>query len=207
MTIPNSLEFWERVAKDYEAVQDRRERPFEFRQIAKIVISGDPILEIGSAFGMFTKYLHPSVHYVGMELSPSMVAKSRALFPGRAFFCLDMMKAGAEWDGVFSTGIAGQLLEHFPDLETPMGPIKRIVRDRLIFSVPRGKIKDKAGAWLADGHILSWADEDEIAADLKSFGRVDFFKGAPNHICGVVTWNGPPPFIPETPKLPLHRAP
>ena len=63
----NSAEWWDKMVDQYEQGNDRRDRAGEYREAARFVTG--PVIEIGSSFGAFVRYLPPKTQYLGIDIS------------------------------------------------------------------------------------------------------------------------------------------
>jgi len=178
----NSPEFWEAKGRKYIAQDDMRDRESEFREAALRCIG--PVLELGPAFGGFTQYLPADMHYVGIDLSGYMVGRARARFPGRIFLVANGAALSPAWNGAFETVAAFQFLEHFEKPIDLVTRIREIARQRFVFSVPRGQ--PTHSAHYHDGHVAGWHDEVAFREEFEAFGALTFWRGNPNHICGMI---------------------
>jgi len=183
----NTKDWWELKAHKYINKKDDRDRPDEFKRAVQ-KIKGNTVLEIGCAFGRMIKYIPNDIKYTGIDISKTLIAKARENYPTVDFIEDDILKIDGHWDKRFDTVMAFQVLEHF-DKETfhkLMQKIKNIAKHNLIFSVPRGMPSESAEN--NDGHLIGWEDEIDLGMELGKYGKVKYFKGADNHICGEVIW-------------------
>lgn len=187
MAVVNSAEWWNRMVPRYEERGDYRNRPSEFARSALHVFG--PVLEIGCAFGEFTKYLSVDTQYIGFDISQALIEKARARHPDRMFVRANVLKMGvAQWHKTFNTTCAFQVLEHFTksNLAIVLNKIQSMTRHSLVFSVPRGL--PSAGQKKHDGHLIGWIDEEDLAKDWSRWGSVEFHDGDPNHLCGSLVF-------------------
>jgi len=181
----NSPSWWDSMAGRYEARGDLRERPDEYTTASQVIDDG-PVLEVGCAFGQFADYLPPEIDYMGMDVSAELIKRAREKHPERIFVCGNATKMGAhQWGKGFKHTCIFQVLEHFnwDDFHKLMQTLKKMTRTSLIFSVPKG-IPSKADA-IADGHLIGWEDEADLADCFKQHGRgISFLPCDDNHIMG-----------------------
>ncbi len=185
----NTQDWWDMKGKRYLEKDDNRIRKNEFRKISEMV--GPTVLEIGSAFGELSRFMPKEVEYVGLEISPVMVAEARKRFPQGKFMCGDIM---CDLDDTFltnacfqfDTGIALQVLEHFEDPCAAVAQIRKVVSKQLIFNVPREGLRPCH--YQNDGHVSWWRNEEDVIRSFGQFGEISFWEGKPNHISGVITW-------------------
>lgn len=185
----NSHAWWNMIAGKYNARRDLRDDPKEFPKLAELCQENDgPVLEVGCAFGVFSRYLHPGVHYLGMDISERLIERARELHPDRLFLTADIMSSefGNEANKPFTTVACFQTLEHFVDPKLVVAKLRRVSRSRLVFSVPYG-IPSRASAE-ADGHVAGWSSPEALVADWKEFGTVTTFVVRKVHICGFIDW-------------------
>lgn len=187
----NSSEWWDSMVEGYESNQDYRNRPNEFDALARY-ITGGPVLEIGPAFGEFSRYLAPDLQYLGMEISPRLAEEARKRHPDKLFVCADIARIGVKhWAKAFQHTVACQVLEHF-DRETfctVMEKLCGMTRESIIFSVPKGMPSPSQRK--GDGHLIGWEDELDLMKDFSAFGEVSLLCGMPeNHLCGQVIMKG-----------------
>ena len=71
----NTQEWWDMKGERYLAKDDNRIRKNEFRKISEMV--GPTVLEIGSAFGELSRFIADTTQYIGLEISPVMVAEAQ----------------------------------------------------------------------------------------------------------------------------------
>lgn len=181
----NSKDWWDAKGKRYEQKGDLRNREEDAVPAAKRICS--PVLEVGSAFGSFLKYLGPDVCYMGIEISEYMVARARAICHDGLFVQGDFLEMDEKWYGAFATVCAFQVIEHFPNSNMFLEKAMKLARHNLVFDVPRGL---PTGAdQVNEGHIIGWKDEDAVIEDFDRFGRVSFWKGAKHHICGELVFS------------------
>jgi len=182
----NSLKWWDMKALKYLDKGDDRDRPDEFKAAAKLLDGS--VVEIGCAFGNFSKYLPESQRYVGVDHSSFMIEIARERFPRRSFDCMDVTQIiRLSLVNAFDWGVCMQTLEHFSAIDGMMKAIKSMTRKGLVFTVPKGI--QSATAVRNDGHINEWATEADFLADFGRFGIVERWKGRPDHWCGVLKWN------------------
>lgn len=181
----NSKEWWDKMADCYEQRGDLRERPAEYAEAAKLLKEG-PVLEVGCAFGQFSKYVPYYVDYLGMDVSSELIERAKKRHPNRMFVCANATRLGEhQWGKVFRHTCCFQMLEHFTwkDFDALMKKLAQVTRESLIFSVPRG-IPTEADA-KADGHLIGWADEAELTKCFRKYGTgITFVPCDDNHIMG-----------------------
>lgn len=181
----NSEQWWNKMAGRYQERGDLRERPKEYADAAAQIIGG-PILELGCAFGQFSKYVPEYITYLGMDVSSELINRARTLHPDKLFVCANGAKLSKkQWGKAFAHVCSFQMLEHFtwPDFDELMKNIEQLAQVSLIFSVPRG-MPSKADA-KADGHLIGWKDEEDLEKCFTKYGKsVQFIPCAPNHLMG-----------------------
>lgn len=173
---PNSLEFWNLMKDEYLKRGDLRDNPIEYPLIAKNSLYS--VLEFGCCFGMFYSYLPEEQQktYVGVDISPALIAKAKEYHPSGHFIVGDILDSGFATNS-FDTVIALQILEHFKDedLMKALMEIKRIAKRRIIFSVPnRDSIPDRS-------HIQTF-DYERVFDLLSVYGEVTFLPCQKHHI-------------------------
>jgi len=178
----NSQAWWDNRCMDYIKKNDLRIRTEEDAAAARCVTG--TIIEIGCAFGGFSNSLLPNVQYLGIDISAAMIHKARQFYPERIFIRQSLEEAVGSMKKAFTTACAFQLLEHFSDVNVPLGMLSQIARKRIIFTVPRGLPQNHQRD--NDGHVVGWKDDDAVRAAFKPFGAVSLWKGNDNHICGVI---------------------
>jgi len=181
----NSAEWWNSMASRYEARGDLRERPDEYTTAASLIGDG-PVLEVGCAFGQFSKYLKDRITYVGMDISSELIVRARKWHPQYVFVCANAARLGEhQWGKAFEHTCSFQMLEHFTweAFDALMKNLKKVTRTSLIFSVPRG-LPSAADA-KADGHLIGWEDEADLATCFRRYGTsISFVPCDDNHIMG-----------------------
>ena len=181
----NSAEWWDNIVDQYEQRNDRRDRAGEYREVARFVTG--PVIEVGSAFGAFTRYLPPKTQYLGIDISGRLVRAARKAEEKYPFLHADFLTMElSPFKQAFDCAVSLQVLEHFEvdDFKEIISRFKLVARKRLIFSVPRGMPTEDSRR--GDGHVNGWRDEADLATALDSFGKVKWFKGEPHHLCGVL---------------------
>lgn len=173
---PNSLEFWNSMDAEYKRHNDMRDNPIEYPMIAQNCVG--TILEFGPAFGSFTKYLTTEQRsmYVGIEYSPVLLNSAKLIHPEIDFRIGSILNSGLDNDS-FDTVVALQILEHFDeqDFFKALWEIKRIARQRIIFSVPNKEM-------IPDRSHIQIFDYEKVFNVLKVWGEVTFLKGQDHHI-------------------------
>lgn len=175
----NSIEFWDSMKDRYLENKDTRDNPYEYGIIAKHCIGS--VLEFGSCFGMFSKYLSEAQKkfYIGCEISPRLVEKAREFNPNIPFTVGSILESGFK-TGSFDTVVAFQLLEHFDtnDFIRAISEMKRIADKRIIFSVPnRNMIPDAS-------HVQEF-DYEKVFNIFKMYGSITFLPCYEHHIVGL----------------------
>ena len=172
----NTLEFWNYIAEEYQRRGDTRDNPFEYPIIAKHCLYS--ILEFGPAYGMLYKYLDEEIkkQYIGVEISPVMVEKSKKYNPDANVIVGDILDSGFA-NGSFDTVIALQLLEHFSedDMHKALNEMRRISARRFIFSVPNRNM-------IPDGSHVLMFNYEKVYEMLKDWGNVTFLPCQTHHI-------------------------
>ena len=181
----NSAEWWNSMAGRYQERGDLRERPDEYAEAASHLVGG-PVLELGCAFGQFSKYVPSDISYIGMDISSELIKRARKLHPDKLFVCANGAKLGSkQWGKAFAHVCCFQMLEHFTweDFTALMQNVAGLAQVSLLFSVPRG-LPSRADA-KADGHLIGWRDEEDLEKCFKQFGEsVEFMPCAANHLMG-----------------------
>jgi len=173
------------MASRYEARGALRERPDEYTQAGALLQNG-PVLEVGCAFGQFSKYVNENINYVGMDISSELIDCARLWHPSKIFVCANAANLGEhQWGTSFAHTCCFQMLEHFTwdNFDKLMLTISKVTRESLVFNVPRGipSAADKK----ADGHLIGWADEYELSNCFMRFGKtLTFLPCDDNHIMG-----------------------
>lgn len=89
--------------------------------------SGERVLDIGCGVGASLRYVPDDVGYVGIDLSPSYIAKAKAAFGDRGtFVCADVNDLDADNLGLFDRAFAYGVLHHLPD--AVVGQVGALVR-------------------------------------------------------------------------------
>lgn len=179
----NTKAWWNAKGQKYTAKNDDRDRPDEAR-IAAGYIVGNIVLEVGVAFGHFSKYIPDNVGYIGIEISDYLIGEARKNYPSRLFIHADVMELNGQWYEAVDTVCAFQLLEHFHNPFLVAKHLKNIAKHRLIITVPRGMPNE--AALRDDGHIFGWEDEEHLIKYFEDIGAVTCWNGAENHLCAYV---------------------
>ena len=182
----NSRAWWQHKHQRYQERGDLRERADEFRVLA--AWCRGPVIEVGCAFGAFSRYLPAECGYLGLDIGG--VARAREMNPGRIFVDGDVFAVAPFLAGAAETVVAMQFIEHFEAPVVALDVLRKISRRRLVFSVPRGEPSPSQRSAKGDGHMIGWRDEDAMLPLLSPYGRVEFVAGAQNHISGIVDWGG-----------------
>lgn len=83
---------------DYKEYWDDRSSRWQFeytdtldlwKELEPLIDPTWKVLEVGSGDGRWSDYIH---NYVGMDVSPKLIAIARKAHPGKIFICRDMMK-------------------------------------------------------------------------------------------------------------------
>ena len=187
--IVNSEQWWDEVSLKYEECGDLRERPEEYTTFGNLVSYKAKVLEIGSAYGMFSRYIPVDCEYTGWDISMKLINKAYELNP-HTYVRKDiaLYSPCAEDAQKFDYTVCFQTLEHFNKaiFVNVMHKIKFLTKKELLFSVPKGK--PSAERMKAEGHLIGWDDEKELIADFVKFGKVTIIEGDETHICGVVNY-------------------
>lgn len=161
-----------------------RENQVDFRAVAKHCDGS--VLDAGCSFGMFSHHLAAQRLYVGVDWSRLAVEKARELNPTRLYLWGDVMHLGKGWHKAVDTVVALQLLEHYKKPRLAFTRLRKLARERIVLTVPRGL--PKAGN--TEGHVSGWEDEDSLVRTLSNESRIRVcpFDGDPAHICAMVWW-------------------
>lgn len=186
-TLATDPNFWEEKHRLLLERNELKDRPKEFIPASRLVKF--PVIELGSAFGMFSKYLPSNEVYIGIDSCLSMITWAKEHFPGRTFeqWHTADKRFLETYQGRFRTVCAFQLIEHFPSIEIFMAIAKSLATERLVFSVPRGIPSEKFQLYA--GHLIGWKNEKQMQATLEPYGETHFFVGHIGHICGMVVWS------------------
>lgn len=101
--------YWERV-DDENAVWDPKKHPFHCH-LASQILAGSTVVDFGCGSAHAARNLDPSVHYIGLEGSPSQVEINRQRFPNARFIQGDML-APHGLDGVADWAVTFFAIEH-----------------------------------------------------------------------------------------------
>jgi len=184
----NSADWWDEIHDAYLERDDLRIRDEEFSTLRNYILGG-PVLEIGPAFGEFTKYLDYSIHYLGLDICPKLIDSARERHPNRIFVCGNALNLEKhQWDKAFKHTVAMQVLEHFtwPDFNKIMQNIKNVTKHSLIFSVPKGEANEKTAQ--KNGHLIGWQTEEELVKCFSEYGLVVLAPCDENHIVGALLY-------------------
>ncbi|GAA2748245.1 hypothetical protein GCM10009868_40520 [Terrabacter aerolatus] len=142
-----------------------------------LVVSSQPshVVEIGCGTGQFARSVLdevPGLHYVATDLSPAMVAATRALGVTATVAPADRLPFA---DGSFDGAVAAWMLYHVPDLDTALGEVRRVLRDGGTLHVAtNGRehladlLRDAGGSPL----VTQFTSEDAAEVLGRHFGRV-----------------------------------
>jgi ubiquinone/menaquinone biosynthesis C-methylase UbiE len=141
--ISEVTEFWDRVADEYDAVNDRIGSAHEQRFSEAIkhldVKPGVKILNIWSRTGKAVAYLKEAgiENIYNLEASPRMLEKARLRHPGSHFELTDLAYLKFP-DNYFDRILSLETLEHVPDPSLFLGELFRVLKPdgRLVMSLP-----------------------------------------------------------------------
>lgn len=153
-------EWWDGHAQKYWESGDRRTRAHHWKKLTSR-ISGT-CLEVGCAFGHFSRYLRADVGYLGIDISSKFCEYAARENPGRLFLQADLLKLDSWWVDRFEWACCFQTLEHFSELAKPMRTLLRIAPN-VAFSVP---VEDPKAEKRMCGHRLAWGTREELALAL-----------------------------------------
>jgi trans-aconitate methyltransferase len=105
----------------------RRER---FREVATWIPQGAEVLDVCCGDGALTAFLHPSVHYRGLDQSPIFVARGRDR--GRQIEHFDLRSAPLP--GARVVVCQASLFQFYPNVEEVLGRLFKAAGERLIVS-------------------------------------------------------------------------
>lgn len=180
---PDNAGFWDWACREMIRRGDYRDRPEDYVPVAQRCLG--PVVEVGPAFGEFSRYLKPTVGYVGLEIGHAFCTEARRRYRERVFVEVDVIEFAGQFPGVFRTAVAMQVLEHYARPRQMLDALERLATERIIVTVPRGPVSKAVRE--ADGHKMEWMNDGELKMTLEPYGKVEVFAGAENHVCAMVT--------------------
>ena len=180
----NSPEWWNLWARMCQVKGKVRATSENFGEIGKRLRS--PVVEIGCGFGVLREYLPDTVAYVCIDLSAVAIQQAQLAHPCGLFVLGNVYATTTFWDGLFTSAVALQVLEHERHPEHLLTVMSILATHSAIVTVPRGIATEHQRG--VDGHISEWADEHAFVEQFKQFGCVTFFPGVEHHICAEITW-------------------
>ncbi|MFA5396050.1 MAG: methyltransferase domain-containing protein [Methanogenium sp.] len=151
----NSPEYWDEyntTKKGYESNVRRSGLP-RYLEVLKHVSKNSNILDLGSNFGDFLKYMLENKiefkSYSGLDFSPAAIEKAKNLFPEYEWILADCQNLNLPNDK-YDTIVAMQILEH---LEKPALFVKKLYEmikedGQIIMTVPNDvKIQHRSHLW------------------------------------------------------------
>ena len=97
------------------------------------------VVDVGCGTGDYSTLFDPSVDYLGLDISPEMVERSRQLYPGRRFDVADGDSLSMP-DGFAELVLDIAVIEYYDDPLPHMHELRRITKNggHLIIAVPNG---------------------------------------------------------------------
>lgn len=151
--------------------------------IMRYLKAGDSVLDVGCGIGAYARALEPlGILWTGCENRPDFVSTMRE--GGlNAVLAEDSLPFP---NGAFDAAICIEVLEHVEDYESFLSEITRVVRGRVLFSVPNfGAIPVTAAFYAIPWHMLE-ADHKNFFTTkslsellLRHFARVETFEYGP----------------------------
>ena len=143
---PYGKEYFEGVKsnyyKGYDSIYHRINIFFRARAALNLIHNHrktGKLLEIGCAYGYFTKYFSENgFKAIGIDISSYAIKIAKSKFPGLKFSIGDIQKRTKFKNGEFDVIVALEVLEHCKKLKKVLKEIKRILKKGgiLLISVP-----------------------------------------------------------------------
>ena len=146
----------EYYAKTYGPPDNPVEEHLNRMRIARSLIEGDSVLDVGCGIGHLYHQLPSNMFYVGVDTSPYMVEYAKQY--GDGDFCIGDAYDLTEFD-CYDSVVCQSVLIHLPEIETAIRELWKHVGKALIFSIPVSSMK-KVNVWreYKDKKILSHTD-------------------------------------------------